>query len=312
MLDLVLEVVHDVVRRVPAELVEAVEHDVPTDPEHRDDADDRDDREQPRHRGDQAAADLLGEARAALGQVQADVVHLHDHADHAVHGDGDHDRDDDQDHEPAEERLVGDLVERDHHDLGGQDEVGADRAGDHLLLGVLARSGEGYGVVVVPADPAPDLLRTLVAEVAAADHQDRGEQPRQELAEQQRRGEDEQQLVADRADRDPPDHRQLAVRGDTVDVLRRHRGVVDDDARGLRGRPARGSADVVDGGRRQPRERGDVVEQREQASSHARRLSATAIGQSSRPGAPRPPRPRPRPARPAAPGPWRRSGRRRA
>ena len=97
----------------------------------------------------------------------------------------------------------------------------------------------GTAWCVVPADPAPDLLRTLVAEVAAADHQDRGEQPRQELAEQQRRREDEQQLVADRADRDPLDHRQLAVRGDAVDVLRRHRGVVDDDAGGLRRWPGR-------------------------------------------------------------------------
>ena len=51
----------------------------------------------------------------------------------------------------------------------------------------------------VAAEPVPDLLRALVAEVGAAEHEDRGEQERQELAEQQDRRQDDQQLVAQRA-----------------------------------------------------------------------------------------------------------------
>src|SRR6478735_3591246 len=96
------------------------------------------------------------------------------------------------------------------------------------------------------ADPAPHLLEALVAEVGTADHQDRGEQTREELAEQQRHRQDDDQLVAQRADRDPLDHRELAVGGHSVDVLRSDGGVVDHDSGGLRGGPARSSADVVD------------------------------------------------------------------
>ena len=93
-------------------------------------------------------------------------------------------------------RPVGDLVQRDHHDLGRQDQVGADRAGDHGALGVRPVLGHRVIVVVVAAQPAPDLLGALEAEVAAADHQDRRQQARDELAEQQRHREDDQQLVA--------------------------------------------------------------------------------------------------------------------
>jgi hypothetical protein len=89
---------------------------------------------------------------AALREAQPDVVHLHDGADDAVDDAiGDDQRDDDQDDEPRPERLVGHLVEGDHHDLGRQDEVGADRAADgHLLLGVLT-ARRRRGVVVVAA-----------------------------------------------------------------------------------------------------------------------------------------------------------------
>ena len=177
-------------------------------------------------------------------------------------------RDHDEDDEPRPERLVGNLVERDHHDLGGQDEVGADRARRHLLLGVLADRRGGCGVGVVAAEPAPDLLGALVAEVGGAEHQDRRHQPRHELAEQQGRGQDEQQLVAQRPDGDPLDHRQFAVGGDPVHVLRSHRGVVDDDACRLGGRPPGRSADVVDRRRRQLRQRRDVVEKSEKTGAH--------------------------------------------
>ena len=197
---------------------------------------------------------------ARLRQPQADVVHLHDQADDAVDDRGDRERDDDEDQGAREQRLVGDLVERDHHDLRREDEVRADRPADELLL-VLGslRADRRLGVVVMRADRLPQLLGALVAEVGAADHQDRGEQPRQQLAEQQRGGQDEEQLVAQRAGGDPLDHRQLALGPEALDVARGDRGVVDDHAGGLHARPARTGGDVVDRGRgrrgRAPRRR---------------------------------------------------------
>src|SRR5262245_25042829 len=126
-------------------------------------------------------------------------------------------------------------------------------------------------MVVVPAvlaEAAPYLLGALVAEIRRADHQDRRQQPRRELTEQQSGGQDEQQLVAQRSDRDPLDDRQLALGGDAVHVLRRHRGVVDDDSGGLGGRASGGGADVVDRCGREPSQSGDVVEKPEQTSAH--------------------------------------------
>ena len=74
-------------------------------------------------------------------ELEADVVHLHDQADDAVDADRDRERDEDEDERAREQRLLGHLVERDDHDLGGQDEVGADRAADQALL--LFRAGLG-------------------------------------------------------------------------------------------------------------------------------------------------------------------------
>ena len=71
---------------------------------------------------------------ARLRQPQADVVHLHDQGDDAVDAGGDRERDEHEDQRAREQRLVGDLVERDHHDLRREDEVGADRAADELRL----------------------------------------------------------------------------------------------------------------------------------------------------------------------------------
>ncbi len=130
-------------------------------------------------------------------------------------------------------------------------------------------------MAIVSADPAPHLLRPLVAEVGGSDHQDRRQQPRHELTEQQRGGQDENQLVAQGSDRDPLDHRQFAIGGDSVDVLGCHRGVVDDDARRLgRRAPGRG-ADVVDRCGREPGQSGNVVEQPEQTRAHRVPLMAS-------------------------------------
>jgi hypothetical protein len=122
--------------------------------------------------------------------------------------------------------------------------------------------------VVAAAQLGPHLLRTLVAQVGTAEHEDRREQERQELTEQQDRGQDDQQLVAQRSDGDAPDDRQLAVRCQAVHVLRRDRGVVDDDPRRLHTRPAGGRPDVVDRGGRGARQHPDVVEQRYESTRH--------------------------------------------
>ncbi len=208
-------------------------------------------------------------------------------------------RDDDQDREASPEALVGDLVQRDDHDLGGQDQVGAHGAGDHLLLRLGPDLGRGHVVVVVTGDHAPHLVGAFVGEERAAEHEDDRQQVWEELAQQQGSREDEQQLVADRADRDLLHDRQLAVRGDAVDVLRRDRRVVDDHARGLGGRAARGRADVVDRCRRQLRDRRDVVEQAEQTRTHGVTLPAVMATKARRsraaPHDPDDQAPRPRP-----------------
>ena len=74
---------------------------------------------------------------AALAQVQADVVHLHDHRDRAVDAEGDRHRDQRQHHRLPHQVHLGQLGQRDGHDLGREDEVGADRAADLAVLELL-------------------------------------------------------------------------------------------------------------------------------------------------------------------------------
>ena len=181
-------------------------------------------------------------------------------------------QDDGPHHEPGVGVGADHLVERDHHDLGREDEVGPDRPRDRLLLvlggelPLLVRQVLGARAVV--ADPFPDLLRALVGQVGAADDQQDRQPLGQELAEQQRRRQDEQELVAQRALRDPLDDRQLAVGRRPVEVLRCDGGVVHDHARGLGAGPAGRGPDVVDRRGRDPREGRDVVEQGEDPAGH--------------------------------------------
>ena len=86
--------------------------------------------------------------------------------------------------------------ERDGHDLGRQDEVGADRA---LDLQLLELGGIGHGVdqlllmlVVVEQDFSSDLLGRFEGQIGAADHQQRRDQERREGGQQERRGQQEQ------------------------------------------------------------------------------------------------------------------------
>ena len=290
--DVLLPVVEEVVRRVQgvadggaleqavvtADLVEADQEDVATDPEHGERADEGDAGEQLRHEADHPETDPLGGPGVAPGQGEADVVHLHDQRDDAVDEDGDQHRDDGQHDRAHPDARVGvgadDLLERDHHDLGAEDEVGAHGVGDGALLvlgGELPRLRHLLlGLGGVPGEALVHLVGALVGEEATTEDQDHRQQPREELPEQHRCGEDEEQLVAQRADGDLLDDRQLAVRSGPVEVLRGHGGVVDHDAGGLGAGPTRGSADVVHAGCCDARERGDVVEEGEQSAGHGR------------------------------------------
>lgn len=84
-----------------------------------------------------------------------------------------------------------------------------------------------------PPELLTDLLGTLKAQIGAADHEQRGQQPGQELAEQQDDRQDDDELVEERAHSDALDDRQLTFRIHSFDELRRHRRIIDDDARSL-------------------------------------------------------------------------------
>ena len=105
-----------------------------------------------------------------------------------------------------------------------------------------------------------DLFRTLEAQVGAAEHEQRREQERRELTQQKQRRKDEEQLVAQRTLGDCPDDRQLAPGIHAVHVARGHRGIVHDDARGLGARATGRGSDVVNAGRGQLHERGNVIQ----------------------------------------------------
>ena len=104
------------------------------DPEHRGDPHLRQQGEHDGHRPHEPAPEGRGGALAGLREVQADVVHLHDQRDGAVDARGDGEGDEHEDQRAREQGLVGHLVERDHHDLRGEDEVGPDRPAHELLL----------------------------------------------------------------------------------------------------------------------------------------------------------------------------------
>ena len=175
-----------------------------------------------------------------------------------------------EDHAAGHERLVEHLLERDHHDLGRQDEVGADRPRDGGGLGVGALERHRHVVVVVVvAQGVDDLVGALVGEEAATEHQDDLDHRRRDRAQQQRHREDDQDLVAQRAEGDALDDRQLTVGGQPTDVGRGDRGVVDHDAGGLHARPAGcGQRHVVHRRRGQLGQRRDVIEQSDQTACH--------------------------------------------
>jgi hypothetical protein len=169
------------------------------------------------------------------------------------------------------QRPLGHGGERDGHDLGREDEVGADRAGHLLLfeiLGAERQVGRGLLAFRSVGDRLDHLLGRLETEVGTAQHQQRRHRPGREGAEQQGARQQDQELVAQGAHRDLPDDRQLAVRGEADGVAGRDGGVVDHHAGGLGARLAGRAGDVVQRGRRQLGDAGDVVEQCGETRGH--------------------------------------------
>ncbi len=269
-------------RRMQPDLVQPVQDDPPADPQHRDGAHDRQRGQQLRHGAQQQSAKPACRFPRSLGQVQAHIVHLHDQRHRAIDHHRDRDAHQRQHHPAGHKRFGGDLVQRDGHDLAREDQIGADRAGSALLLErhrildhVLDRLA-----VLRPAQLLHHLLRALIAEERAAQHQQPDDRRWQELAQDQRPGQQDQQLVPEAALGDGPDDRQLARRGKAGDIARGDRRIVDHHAGGLGARLARRHADIVDRCRRsaghdrhviqrrrsRARDGGDIVEQRRQTT----------------------------------------------
>ena len=252
------------------EFVQAMDDQAAADPQHRGGAHDRQYAHQDRHRLDQAAPDRTGHGGGAGGQMEADIVHLHDEADNAIDARGNQDGDDDEDERLFPDRFGCDGAERNGHDLARQDEVGADRA-RHFLVFKFGRV-KGFqrflGDIMAALHGLQQLFRRFIAQECAAQHEERGQQPGRDRADQQRSGQQEEQLVAQRSLGDFPDDRQFAVGGEAHDIARGDGGIVDDHARGLGARLARGGGDIVQRGRGQLNNARHIIEQRDQTRRH--------------------------------------------
>ena len=129
-------------------------------------------------------------------------------------------------------------------------------------------SSQLFFMVVVVKDLLEDLLGRFEGEIGAADHQQRRDQERRECRQQKRRRQQDQDLVLEAAPGDLADDRQLALRRETDDIARRDRGIVDDYAGRLGARLARRRADVVERGRGELGDGGDIVEEGDQSGRH--------------------------------------------
>src|SRR3546814_7867783 len=88
------------------EFVEAMEENLPADPQHRRGADRRERAEQPGHEGNEPPPDRLPRARPALRHVKADIIHLHDQPDDTIDRNRDRDRHDRKRRATQPEMLV--------------------------------------------------------------------------------------------------------------------------------------------------------------------------------------------------------------
>ncbi len=152
--------------------------------------------------------DPLRHGRSPFGKVQPDIVHFDDQRDRTIdhEGDADADRGQRARADPEIVRDGRDFVERDRHDFGRKDEVGADRAGDALAFergGILDRVVERLAMVLA-AEPLDDLFGPFVGKIGPAEHQQDGDRPGQEPAQQERAGQQDEDLVLQAALGDLP------------------------------------------------------------------------------------------------------------
>jgi hypothetical protein len=159
------------------------------------------------------------------------------------------------------------------HDLGREDEIGLDRTCDFLVLDRLRVQGDRSELGLMPMctvrhDGLEHLLHPFVAEIGAAQHQQRRNRPRQEVAQHQGRGQQDQQLVAQRSRRDLAHDRQFALRRKSDHVTGRNRGIVDHDACGLCARLGGLARHIIEGGCSRLRDTGYIVEKTDQPDTH--------------------------------------------
>ena len=243
--------------------MQTVNEDPAADPQHRRRPDRRQSGQHHRHGVDQSAAQRAGRGRGTLGQMQADIIHLHDQRHGAIDHHGDQQADQGQGRRLGRQRTLGQIRQGDGGDLGREDQVRADRRTDHLLFLLGGRNGQivrrGF-VASVTGQLPPEFFGGLEAEIGAAGHQQRRQRPGREGADHQRSGQEDEEFVLQRAYGDLADDRQLARGRKAHRVTRGHRGVVDHHASRLYAGPAGGGGHVVDRGRRHLGDGRDVVE----------------------------------------------------
>ena len=209
-----------------------------------------------------------------LRQRHAGIVGLHDQRDHAIDRDGDPDSDNRQ-----HERL-GPECSRAGTAASVIAMISADRMKSVLIALATFSSSSVCGFnATVPScgfmrvrmmrhDGFEHLFHALVAEIGAAEHQQRRDRPGQEVAERQRGGQQDQELVAKRSRRDLADDRQFALGGESDHVAWRDRGIVDDDAGRLDPRLGGLADHIVKRSRRHLCDRRDIVEKGDQSDAH--------------------------------------------
>ena len=268
-------------RRIDTELVQAVDHDMAAHPQHGRQPNPAQKHKERRHANDKPAPERRHSAIALAGKEHPEIIGLHDQPDGAVDHGGNSQR-----HHHQRGGLFGDgllfhRAQRDRHDFGRQDEIGADGARYHraLLLYRVHRSIV-CGVFIMRVQLFPQFFRAFETQERPACHQQRGDYHRQEVGQRQRAGQQEHQFVFQAAARDLGDDGDFAIRRKTGHIARRDGCIIDHHA-GRLGRSldcrrcgiiqagGRHGANIIDAGRRHLGDRRNIIQQCKQAACHA-------------------------------------------
>ncbi|MNY11512.1 hypothetical protein D3C86_1445440 [compost metagenome] len=205
-----------------------------------------------------------------MSQPQAQVVELDDARNQTINADSHDDGDTREHHHLLGQRRFGHDAEGDGDDFRREDEVGADRALDLVLLErhqVDCRIGHGFnqlrmfGLILGLAvqEFMGEFLETFETQVGAADHQQRRDQPRNERTDRQG-GRHQDQLVDERALGYRPYHRDFPLGAYAADLLGVERQIVTEYAGRLLRCHFGHQRHIVE-------YRGDVVDQQQQTAS---------------------------------------------